>query len=64
MLTISGMQCMKCSLATNQQVFYVTSFHRQVLFACAYAAISIKVVHEQSGKLEYERERLPGTLKN
>jgi hypothetical protein len=26
-----------------------------------YAAISIKVVHEQSGKVEYERERLPGT---
>ena len=26
-----------------------------------YAAISIKVVHEQSGKVEYERERLVGT---
>jgi hypothetical protein len=25
-----------------------------------YTAISIKVVHEQSGKVEYERERLPG----
>ena len=24
-------------------------------------AISIKVVHEQSGKVEYERERLLGT---
>jgi hypothetical protein len=26
-----------------------------------YTAISIKVVHEQSGKVEYERERLVGT---
>ena len=26
-----------------------------------YTAISIKVVHEQSGKVEYERERLLGT---
>jgi hypothetical protein len=25
-----------------------------------YTAISIKVVHEQSGKVEYERERLLG----
>jgi hypothetical protein len=25
-----------------------------------HTAISIKVVHEQSGKVEYERERLPG----
>ena len=27
-----------------------------------YAAISIKVVHEQSGKVEYERERLLGIV--
>jgi hypothetical protein len=26
-----------------------------------YTAISIKVVHEQSGNVEYERERLLGT---
>jgi hypothetical protein len=26
----------------------------------SYTAISIKVVHEQSGKVEYERERLLG----
>jgi hypothetical protein len=26
-----------------------------------YTAVSIKVVHEQSGKVEYERERLLGT---
>ena len=26
-----------------------------------YTATSIKVVHEQSGKVEYERERLQGT---
>jgi hypothetical protein len=26
-----------------------------------HTAISIKVVHEQSGKVEYERERLLGT---
>jgi hypothetical protein len=25
-----------------------------------YTAISIKVVHEQSGKVEYERERFAG----
>jgi hypothetical protein len=25
-----------------------------------YTAVSIKVVHEQSGKVEYERERLLG----
>ena len=28
-----------------------------------YTAISIKVVHEQSGKVEYERERLLGIAK-
>jgi hypothetical protein len=27
----------------------------------SHTAISIKVVHEQSGKVEYERERLLGT---
>ena len=27
---------------------------------CQYTAISIKVVHEQSGKVEYEREKLLG----
>jgi hypothetical protein len=27
-----------------------------------YTAISIKVVHEQSGKVEYERERLLGIV--
>ena len=27
---------------------------------CEHTAISIKVVHEQSGKVEYERERLLG----
>jgi hypothetical protein len=27
-----------------------------------YTAISIKVVHEQSGKVEYERERLLGNV--
>jgi hypothetical protein len=29
-----------------------------------YTAISIKVVHEQSGKVEYERERLLGGIAN
>jgi hypothetical protein len=29
-----------------------------------YTAISIKVVPEQSGKVEYERERLRESLKN
>jgi hypothetical protein len=29
-----------------------------------YTAISIKVVHEQSGKVEYERERLLGIALN
>jgi hypothetical protein len=29
---------------------------------CRYTAISIKVVHEQSGKVEYERERLLGIV--
>ena len=29
-----------------------------------YTAISIKVVHGQSGKVEYERERLLGTALN
>jgi hypothetical protein len=33
-------------------------------FSYTYTAISIKVVHEQSGKVEYERERPLGiTLK-
>jgi hypothetical protein len=31
-----------------------------VLVLLLYTAISIKVVHEQSGKVEYERERLLG----
>jgi hypothetical protein len=38
--------------------------HREKSFApCSfvYTAISIKVVHEQSGKVEYEGERLLGT---
>jgi hypothetical protein len=30
------------------------------LLHALYTAISIKVVHEQSGKVEYERERLLG----
>jgi hypothetical protein len=34
-------------------------FDRQFLFG-EYTAISIKVVHKQSGKVEYERERLLG----
>jgi hypothetical protein len=29
-----------------------------------YTTISIKVVHEQSGKVEYDRKRLLGTLNN
>ena len=36
-------------------IYEVVSYHGQV-----YIAISIKVVHEQSGKVEYERERLLG----
>jgi hypothetical protein len=35
-------------------LFYIISTQRY------YTAISIKVVHEQSGKVEYERERLLG----
>jgi hypothetical protein len=30
------------------------------LYGCIYTAISIKFVHEQSGKVEYEREMLLG----
>jgi hypothetical protein len=30
------------------------------IFTILYTAVSIKVVPEQSGKVEYERERLPG----
>jgi hypothetical protein len=37
-----------------------TTFHRMRRW-CGYTAISIKVVHEQSGKVEYESERLLGT---
>jgi hypothetical protein len=39
-----------CSNSLNQPIWYT--------------AISIKVVHEQSGKVEYERERLLGIPKN
>jgi hypothetical protein len=35
----------------------MADFLKQIL---GYTAISIKVVHEQSGKVEYERERLLG----
>jgi hypothetical protein len=31
-----------------------------LIFVRGYTAISIKVVHEQSGKVEYEREKLLG----
>ena len=31
-----------------------------IVLRCIYTAISINVVHEQSGKVEYERERLLG----
>jgi hypothetical protein len=37
----------------------VCKWHFAKLFP-QYTAISIKVVHEQSGKVEYERERLLG----
>jgi hypothetical protein len=30
------------------------------IYSSLHTAISIKVVHEQSGKVEYERERLLG----
>jgi hypothetical protein len=35
-------------------------FEGQPILNWLYTAISIKVVPEQSGKVEYERERLPG----
>jgi hypothetical protein len=38
----------------------VLRLKRNILY---YTAISIKVVHEQSGKVEYERERLLGIAK-
>ena len=38
---------------------YVFDTHKRQHFDM-YTAISIKVVHEQSGKVEYERERLLG----
>jgi hypothetical protein len=36
----------------------------RIEWSTSYTAISIKVVHEQSGKVEYERERLLGIAKN
>jgi hypothetical protein len=37
------------------------SFNKRLaIYIYLYTAISIKVVHEQSGKVEYERERLLG----
>ena len=34
--------------------------HSPIEYIKLYTAISIKVVHEQSGKVEYERKRLLG----
>jgi hypothetical protein len=39
---------------------YCLGLDEKNLASSRYAAISIKVVHEQSGKVEYERERLLG----
>jgi hypothetical protein len=39
--------------------WYMADVHGSFLFL-EYTAISIKVVHKQSGKVEYERERLLG----
>jgi hypothetical protein len=39
---------------------HITYFLNILRKHTAYTAISIKVVHEQSGKVEYERERLLG----
>jgi hypothetical protein len=39
---------------------FFPNFITSTNFLNKYTAISIKVVHEQSGKVEYERERLLG----
>jgi hypothetical protein len=50
-LLLSGLQnCKPCKTVLQN------AFDR----LCAYTAISIKVVHEQNGKVEHERERLLG----
>jgi hypothetical protein len=41
----------------------ISIYNTLQLCFCVYTAISIKVVHEQSGKVEYERERLLGIPK-
>ena len=49
-----------CWLACLHDYLIVRQF---IVFSRVYTAISIKVVHEQSGKVEYERERLLGIAK-
>ena len=49
-----------CWLACLHDYLIVRQF---IVCSRMYTAISIKVVHEQSGKVEYERERLLGIAK-
>jgi hypothetical protein len=46
------------NLAFNSSPFFLVQAHFLSLYI--YTSISIKVVHEQSRKVEYERERLLG----
>ena len=58
------------SITTKTPLLFLASFLTIIAFSCfdnlllqvlwMYTAISIKVVHEQSGKVEYERERVLG----
>jgi hypothetical protein len=41
-------------------IFLASILLKEMRYILVYTAISIKVVHEQSGKVEYERERLLG----
>ena len=47
-------------LARQRSMFIVATLFKYLSLIFLYTAISIKVVHEQSGKVEYERERLLG----
>ena len=42
-------------------IFLASVLLKEMRYLVVYTAVSIKVVHEQSGKVEYERERLLGT---
>ena len=62
-LFCTGLIHLLLHLVANKTFTMLREFHDYMadVVVHLHTAISIKVVHEQSGKVEYERERLLGT---